>query len=75
MATHFDYDIITLEAEPPSDYRYIARVGHIVRNCGDYSETVPWHEHQIPEMWGFTQDESYNKLENAIKKWIAAQDY
>ena len=73
MATHFDYDIITLEAEPSSDYRYIARVGHIVRNRGGDSEAVPWHEHQIPEMWGFTEDEAYNKLENAIREWIAAQ--
>ena len=74
MATYFDYDIITLETEPTSDYRYVARVGRIVRNLGDHSEIIPWQEHQIPEMWGFTQDEAYNKLENAIKEWILAQD-
>jgi len=73
MATNFDYEIITLEAERSSDYRYVARVGHIVRNCGDYPETVFWHEHQIPDMWGFTQEEAYHKLENTIKEWIAAQ--
>ena len=74
MATHFDYDIITLEAQPPSDYRYTARVGHIVRNSGGIPEIVAWHEHRIPETWGLTEEEAYNKLENAIKDWIAIQE-
>ena len=73
MVTHFNYDIITLEAKQPSDYGYIARVGHILRNRSNYSETVFWHEHQIPETWGFTKEEAYNKLENAIKEWIEIQ--
>lgn len=74
MATHFDYDIITLEAQPSSDYRFTARVGHIMRNSGGAPEIVPWHEHQIPEMWGFTEEEAYHKLEQAIKDWIATQE-
>jgi hypothetical protein len=74
MTTNFDYDIITLEAQPTSDYRYLARIGRIVRNLGTDAQVVPWHEHQIPEMWGLTQEEAYNKLENAIKEWIATQE-
>jgi hypothetical protein len=73
MATHFDYDIVILEAHPSSDYRYIARVGTILRNSAEDSKTVSWHEHRIPEMWGMSQDEAYEKLENLIHEWIATQ--
>jgi hypothetical protein len=40
MATHFDYDIVIIEAHPSSDYRYIARVGTILRNTDRTPETV-----------------------------------
>jgi hypothetical protein len=52
----------------------MARVGHIMRNSSDNPEIVPWHEHRIPETWGLTEEEAYNKLENAIKEWIATQE-
>ncbi len=74
MGTRFDYDILTATTEPPSDYQYVARVGSILRHSGNASEIVPWSEHQIPEMWGMTEDEAYTKLENLIKEWIATQE-
>ena len=73
MASTFLYEIITVEAEPFSDYRYVARIRHIIRNPNNHPETVKWHEHQIPETWGMTQKDAYNDLENAIKDWVATQ--
>ncbi|MBA3871010.1 MAG: hypothetical protein H0X30_17850 [Anaerolineae bacterium] len=73
MTDIFVYEIITLKAEPSSDYRFIARVGSITRNWGDKPEIVLWYEHQLSEVWGMTEEEAYNKLENMIKDWIAKQ--
>lgn len=67
MSNEYDYEIITEKLNPPlGENRYAAKVHFIVKRLGPgRTERVNLN---IGEMWGRTEHEAYQKVQDAVEK-------